>query len=94
MSDPQPDRPDRTTGVTLRRLRYFVAVAERLSFTGAAEAMHVSQPSLSAQVRALERGLGVELVRRTTRRIELTEAGRALARPAPHLRVAAGGSGA
>jgi DNA-binding transcriptional LysR family regulator len=65
-------------GVTLRRLRYFVAVAERLSFTGAAEAMHVSQPSLSAQVRALERGLGVELVRRTTRRIELTEAGRAL----------------
>lgn len=72
-------------GVTLRRLRYFVAVAECLSFTGAAEAMHVSQPSLSAQVRALEYGLGVELVRRTTRRIELTEAGRVLHEEAARL---------
>ena len=78
MSDAQPDRSGRAAGITLRRLRYFVAVAERLSFTGAAEAMHVSQPSLSAQVRALEHSLGVELVRRTTRRIELTDAGHAL----------------
>ena len=73
MSDPRPDRRGgRPICVTLRRLRYFVAVAERLSFTGAAEVVHVSQPSLSAQVRALGPGLGVELGRRTTRRIELT----------------------
>jgi DNA-binding transcriptional LysR family regulator len=55
-----------------------VAVADELSFTRAAQRLHVSQPSLSAQVRALERGLGMQLLRRTTRRVELTAPGRVL----------------
>ena len=79
-TDPEPTRSPpsgyRMT-VTLQRLRYFVAVAEELSFTRAAVRLHVSQPSLSEQVRRLEEDLGVTLLRRTTRQIELTEAGRA-----------------
>jgi len=64
--------------VTLRQLRYFVAVAERLSFTRAAEELFVSQPALSVQIRQLERALGVELVNRTSRSVTLTDAGRTL----------------
>jgi DNA-binding transcriptional LysR family regulator len=67
--------------VELRQLRYFAAVASRRSFTQAARDLAVAQPALSQQVRKLEEELGVELLRRTTRRVELSQAGElALAR--------------
>lgn len=61
-----------------RRLEVFVAVARQLSFAGAARALHLSQPSVSLQVAALERELGAQLFERTTRRVRLTAAGEAL----------------
>lgn len=61
--------------VTLRQLRYLVAVANTLHFGRAAAACHVSQPSLSAQIQQLEDALGVHLVERTHRRVLLTPAG-------------------
>ncbi|MFH9352874.1 LysR family transcriptional regulator [Kitasatospora sp. NPDC017646] len=62
----------------LQQLRYFLAVAETRHFTRAAEAVHVAQPSLSQQIRSLERELGAELFHRTRGNIALTDAGDAL----------------
>ncbi|MGW0516867.1 LysR family transcriptional regulator [Crossiella sp. NPDC003009] len=62
----------------MRDLRYFVAVAEELSFSAAAERLHVSQPALSKQIRLLERSLRSALLRRDRRTVALTAAGAAL----------------
>jgi DNA-binding transcriptional LysR family regulator len=59
----------------LRQLRAFVAVAQRSSFTAAAQELHVAQQAVSQQIRALEKTLGVTLFRRTSRRVELTPEG-------------------
>jgi DNA-binding transcriptional LysR family regulator len=64
--------------VELRHLRYFVAVAEELNFTRAAERLHIAQQALSSAIRQLEERVGAQLVERTTRKVELTPAGVAL----------------
>jgi LysR family transcriptional regulator, hca operon transcriptional activator len=60
----------------LRHLRYFVAVAQDLSFRKAAEQLHISPPPLTVQIRDLEREIGTDLLLRIGRRIALTDAGR------------------
>lgn len=60
----------------LRHLRYFIAVADELSFTKAAQKLRLAQPSLTRQVRNLENEIGVRLLGRASNRITLTEAGR------------------
>jgi DNA-binding transcriptional LysR family regulator len=64
--------------VHLRDLRYFVAVAEELSFTAAAERLYLSQPALSKQIRGLESNLRTRLFDRDRRTVRLTAAGEAL----------------
>ena len=69
----------------LRHLRYFVAVAEALNFTKAAEKLHLAQPSLTRQVKDLEEEIGVRLVDRSGKRISLTEEGRSFLADAKRL---------
>ena len=63
-------------GIELRTMRYIVAVGSELHFTRAAERVRVAQPSLSKQIRNVEEELGVELFKRTRKKVEVTEPGR------------------
>lgn len=71
--------------IEVRHLRYFVAVAEELNFTRAAEKLGIAQPPLSRAIRQLERRLGVQLFERDTRRVELAPAGQVLLDEAPRV---------
>lgn len=62
----------------IRQLRYFIAVADTLNFSRAASSVYLSQSALSRQIMDLEKEVGLPLFRRSTRQVELTEAGKAL----------------
>ena len=62
----------------IRHLLYFVEVAKQESFTKAADALYLTQPTISKMVKSLEDELGVTLIRRSTKHIELTDAGYAV----------------
>ncbi|MEV6052967.1 LysR substrate-binding domain-containing protein [Streptomyces sp. NPDC052107] len=76
----------------LRKIRYFVAVAELLHFGRAAERLHIAQPVLSRQIRALEKDLGAELFVRDSHGVTLTDAGRQLLGDGQQLLAAADGA--
>ena len=61
----------------LRHLQHFIAVAEELNFTRAAERVHIVQSALSTSIRSLEEELRVRLFVRSTKQVQLTPAGRA-----------------
>lgn len=71
--------------VSLRQMEYFVAVVEESSFTRAAELLHVTQPALSHQIKALEKSVGGDLLERLPRGVRLTPMGRAFL---PHAQLA------
>lgn len=60
----------------LRQLRYFIAVAEEMNITRAAERLHMTQPPLSRQLQAIEEEIGLPLFERGARPLKLTDAGR------------------
>ncbi|MFD4603996.1 LysR family transcriptional regulator [Streptomyces sp. NPDC058464] len=76
----------------LRKVRYFTAVAELLHFGRAAEQLHIAQPVLSRQIRALEKDLGAELFVRDSHGVTLTDAGRQLLEDARRLLAVADGT--
>jgi DNA-binding transcriptional LysR family regulator len=76
--------------VELRHLRYFVAVAEELNFRRAAERLFISAPTLSQQIKVLEREIGAPLLIRRSDGVELTRAGEVLLRAAGEVLLAAG----
>ena len=69
----------------IRQLRYFIAVADTLNFSRAASSVYLSQSALSRQIMDLEKEVGLPLFRRSTRQVELTDAGKALQKSAKEL---------
>ncbi|WP_342513375.1 LysR family transcriptional regulator [Sporosarcina sp. FSL K6-1522] len=69
----------------LKKLNYFVTVVDQMSFSKAAEKLHISQPSLSKTIKTMEQELGFQIIERNTRNIRLTEAGEVLYKRANHL---------